>query len=137
MSLVCHSYVTLMYSYVIRVYSYVLRVSFACTRVSSLCHSYVLVCHPYVARMYSYVIRMSLICTSMSFVCHSSVVLPSTVVQKCSVKKMFLKISQNSQESTCVRVYFLMKLRNFQQHLFSYRTSGGCFCQSQRKTFLL
>ena len=38
------------------------------------------------------------------------------VVQRCSVKKMFLKISQNSQENTCVRVSFLIKLwilRNF------------------------
>ena len=38
------------------------------------------------------------------------------VVRRCSVKKMFLKISQNSQENTCVRVSFLIKLwilRNF------------------------
>ena len=33
------------------------------------------------------------------------------VVQKCSVKKVFLKISQNSQENTCVRVFFLIKLQ--------------------------
>ena len=32
-------------------------------------------------------------------------------VQKCSVKKMFLKISQNSQENTCGRVSFLIKLQ--------------------------
>ena len=32
------------------------------------------------------------------------------VVQKCSVKKVFLKISQNSQENTCARVSFLIKL---------------------------
>ena len=31
------------------------------------------------------------------------------VVQKCSVKKVFLKILQNSQENTCVRVPFLIK----------------------------
>ena len=30
--------------------------------------------------------------------------------QKCSVKKMFFKISQNSQESTCSRVSFLATL---------------------------
>ena len=30
------------------------------------------------------------------------------VVQRCSVKKVFLKISQNSQENTCARVYFLI-----------------------------
>ena len=28
------------------------------------------------------------------------------VVQRCSVKKLFLKISQNSQENTCARVFF-------------------------------
>ena len=33
-----------------------------------------------------------------------------TVTQKCSVKKVFLKISQNSQENTCVRISFLIRL---------------------------
>ena len=33
------------------------------------------------------------------------------VVQRCSVKKVFLKISQNLQENTCTRVPFLIKLR--------------------------
>ena len=36
---------------------------------------------------------------------------PEAVVQRCSVKKMFLEISQNSQENTCVRVSFLIKLQ--------------------------
>ena len=31
--------------------------------------------------------------------------------QRCSVKKMFLEISQNSQENTCARVSFLIKLQ--------------------------
>ena len=31
------------------------------------------------------------------------------VVQRCSVKKVFLKISQNSQENTCTRFSFLIK----------------------------
>ena len=31
---------------------------------------------------------------------------PEVVVQRCSVKKVFLKISQNSQENTCARVSF-------------------------------
>ena len=30
------------------------------------------------------------------------------VAQRCSVKKVFLKIFQNSQESTCARVSFLI-----------------------------
>ena len=33
------------------------------------------------------------------------------VVQRCSVKKVFLKISQNSQENTCARASFLIKLQ--------------------------
>ena len=33
------------------------------------------------------------------------------VVQKCSVKKVFLEISLNSQENTCARVSFLIKLK--------------------------
>ena len=32
------------------------------------------------------------------------------VAQKCSVKKVFFEISQNSQENTCARVSFLIKL---------------------------
>ena len=34
-----------------------------------------------------------------------------SVVQKCSVKNVFLKISQNFQENTGVRVPFTMKLQ--------------------------
>ena len=33
------------------------------------------------------------------------------VVQRCSVKKLLLEISQNSQENTCARVSFLIKLQ--------------------------
>ena len=33
------------------------------------------------------------------------------VVQRCSLKKVFLKISQNSQENTCTRVSFSIKLQ--------------------------
>ena len=33
------------------------------------------------------------------------------VTWMCSVKKMLLKISQNSQKNTCVRVSFLIKLQ--------------------------
>ena len=35
--------------------------------------------------------------------------LVEAVVQRCSVKKVFLEISQNSQENTCGRVSFLTK----------------------------
>ena len=38
--------------------------------------------------------------------------LPSEVaVQSCSVKKVFLKVLQNSQENTCARAFFLLKLK--------------------------
>ena len=40
----------------------------------------------------------------------SRVFLLEAVVQRCSVKKVFLKISQNSEESTCDRVSFLVKI---------------------------
>ena len=33
------------------------------------------------------------------------------VTQRCSVEKVFLEISQNSQENTCARVFFLIKLQ--------------------------
>ena len=33
------------------------------------------------------------------------------VVRKCSVKKLFLQILQNSLENTCARVSFLIKLQ--------------------------
>ena len=49
--------------------------------------------------------------------------------QRCSVKKEFLEISQNSQENICVRVTFLIKLQacNFVKLLrtpFLQNTSG-------------
>ena len=38
-------------------------------------------------------------------------VFPEAVVQRCSVEKVFLEISQNSQENISARVSFLIKLR--------------------------
>ena len=34
------------------------------------------------------------------------------IVGRCSVKKMFLENSQNSEENTCARVSFLIKLQD-------------------------
>ena len=34
------------------------------------------------------------------------------VVRGCSLKKLFLEISQNSQEDTCARVSFLINLQD-------------------------
>ena len=39
---------------------------------------------------------------------------PDAVAQKCSVKKVFLKISQNSQESTCTRTSLPVAASYFQ-----------------------
>ena len=36
---------------------------------------------------------------------------PKAVAQTCSVKKVFLEISQNSQENTCARASFLINLQ--------------------------
>ena len=38
-------------------------------------------------------------------------ILDRSTHQRCSVKKEFLEISQHSQENTCVRVSFLIKLQ--------------------------
>ena len=43
------------------------------------------------------------------------------VVQRCSVKKVFLELTQNSQENTCVRVSFLIKLQASESALLKKR----------------
>ena len=40
-----------------------------------------------------------------------SAALSEEAVWRCSVKEVFLKISQNSQGNTCVRVSFLIELQ--------------------------
>ena len=42
---------------------------------------------------------------------HTHTVDSEVVVRRCSVKTVFLKISQNSQDNTCARVSFLIKLQ--------------------------
>ena len=42
---------------------------------------------------------------------NKKLLLPEAVEQRCSLKKVFLEISQNSQESICARVSFLIKLQ--------------------------
>ena len=67
------------------------------------------------------------------------------VVRRCSTEKVVLKISQNSQENTCVRLSFLQPpacnfkkrdsgtgvylwiLRKFQEQLFCRTSPGDCF----------
>ena len=49
--------------------------------------------------------------------CAETVNQPQAVAQSCSVKKVFLKILQNSQENTCARVSFLIKLQTLKTDL--------------------
>ena len=44
------------------------------------------------------------------------------VVQRCSAKKVFLEISQNSEENTCARVSFLIKFCEISKNIFLQRT---------------
>ena len=56
--------------------------------------------------------------------------LSEAVVQRCSFKKVFLEISQNSQENTCVRVSSLIKLKALGLQLYLKRDSEtGVFLQ--------
>ena len=62
------------------------------------------------------------------------------VVQRCSVKKVILEISQNSQENPCARVSFLVKLQaescNFvKKEILAQLFSCG-FCEISKSTFL-
>ena len=45
---------------------------------------------------------------------HSTILITEAVVQRCSVKKVFLKISQNSQKNMCARTSFLINLQALQ-----------------------
>ena len=65
------------------------------------------------------------------------------VAQRCSVKKVFLKNSQNSQENTCARVSFLIKLQTLgvrpatllKKRLW-HRCFPGSFAKVLKITFL-
>ena len=50
----------------------------------------------------------------------NALIVKKAVAQTCSVKKVFLEISQNSQENTCARASFLIKLQApfFTEHLW-------------------
>ena len=50
--------------------------------------------------------------------------------QMCSLKKVFLKISQNSQENNCDKDCFLIKLQATLAQVFSYE-----FCEIFKNTF--
>ena len=67
---------------------------------------------------------------------HSS----EAVGQRCSVKKMFLKISENSQENTCAKVSFSVKSQaqacNFIKKEAVTQVFSREFCETFKNTFL-
>ena len=61
------------------------------------------------------------------------------VAQRCSVKKLFLEISRNSQENTSARVSFLIKLLKKRLYFIKKETLTqvfSCeFCEISKNTF--
>ena len=61
------------------------------------------------------------------------------VAQRCSEKKVFLEIPQNSQENTCARVSFLIKLQatacNFSKKETVAQVFSCKFCEISMNTF--
>ena len=59
---------------------------------------------------------------------------------RCSVKKVFLEISQHSQKNTCARIYFLMKLQasacNFIKKETLAQVFSCDFCETSKNNFL-
>ena len=60
-----------------------------------------------------------------------------TVVQRCSVKKMFLKISQNSQENTCVGICYSPNACNFIKRETSTQVFSWEFCETFKNIFFI
>ena len=80
--------------------------------------------------------------TCLSWACYSLqniLKCSEAVAQRCSVKKVFLEILQNSQENTSARESFLIKLQALDLRLYSKRVSGtgvSCeFCEFSKNTF--
>ena len=66
-------------------------------------------------------------------------IVTEAVVRKCSVKNMFLEISQNSQKNTCAKVSFLIKLQpqtcNFIKKEALAELFSCEFCEISMNTF--
>ena len=60
--------------------------------------------------------------------------LTKVAARRCSVKKLFLEISQNSQESACARVSFLKK-NNFIKKETLAQLFSCEFCKISKNTF--
>ena len=57
------------------------------------------------------------------------------VARRCSVRKVFLEISQNSQKNTCARVSFLIKACNFTEKETLAQVFSCEFCEISKNTF--
>ena len=64
----------------------------------------------------------------------SCVIVVEAVIKRCSVKKVFLEISQNSQENICVRVSFLIKLFFIKKEALAQAFSCE-FCEISKNIF--
>ena len=67
------------------------------------------------------------------------IAITEAVVQRYSVKKVFLEISQNSQENTCARVSFSIKLQavfNFIKKETLAQVFSCEFCEISKNIFL-
>ena len=64
-------------------------------------------------------------------------VCPEAVAQRSPIKKVFLEFSQNSQENTCARVSFLIKLQvcNFIKKETLAQVLFCEFCEISKTTF--
>ena len=63
------------------------------------------------------------------------------VARSCAVKKVFLEISQKSQENTCAKVSFLVKLQVSACNFIKKETPAQVFpcefCEISKNTFLI
>ena len=57
------------------------------------------------------------------------------LIQRCSVKKLLIEISQNSQENTCARVSFLIKTCNFIKKESLAQVFSCEFCEISKNIF--
>ena len=59
------------------------------------------------------------------------------VVRRCSAKKVFLKVSQNSQENAFAKVSFLIKLQTLLKKRLWHRCFPVNFCEIFKNTFFI
>ena len=63
--------------------------------------------------------------------------MPEVVVHRCSVRRVFLEISKNSQENTCARISFFNKVAGLRPVTLLKKTQVfSCeFCEISKNTF--